>query len=188
MSDQDDATLVGLCQKGDRGAFERLVEKYQKTVFNIALRITRDPDDAEDVAQTAFIRVYRNLHNYDPKFKFFSWLYRIVVNEALNLLKQRKQYEGLEEETAMDEEGQHAVEEQEETDRKSKRDDSIQSGLMELKVDHRVVVVLRHLQGLSYVEIGQILGIPEKTVKSRLFSARESLRHILIRKGFRGNE
>src|SRR5512135_1955645 len=75
MSDQDDATLVELCQKGDRGAFERLVEKYQKTVFNIALRITRNSDDAEDVAQTAFIRVYRNLHNYDPKFKFFSWLY-----------------------------------------------------------------------------------------------------------------
>jgi len=179
MSEQVDEELVRQSQEGNREAFGRLVEKYQKTVFNIALRMLHDVADAEDVSQVAFVRAFQKLNTFNPKYKFFSWLYRITVNEALNSLKQKKQHEAYDDESPGEPAEREAVEEEkEEIERK------LQDGLMELKVDHRAVVILKHLQGLSYAEIAQILEIPEKTVKSRLFTARAILRNILLNKGF----
>jgi len=183
MVDRSDDELLRECRAGDRRAFEQLVEKYQKTVFNIALRMVRDSEDAEDIAQAAFIRVYRKLDTFNHELKFFSWLYRIVVNESLNFLRQRRRHETLDERSTAEAdqaavEGMPGDEEPgEETEQK------IQSGLMELSVEYRAVVVLRHFQEMSYAEIGQVLGIPEKKVKSRLFTARTMLRQILVKKG-----
>jgi RNA polymerase sigma-70 factor, ECF subfamily len=181
MTTQADEELVRRCLEGDRGAFGTLVEKYQATIYNVALRMVHDTADAEDVAQVAFVRAFQKLSTFDPKFKFFSWLYRIVVNEALNILKQRQRFEPLE--------AEEVSETAEETGREEERVEGedlerrIQECLMELKVEYRTVVVLKHFQELSYAEIGQILDIPEKTVKSRLFSARAVLRMILRKKG-----
>jgi RNA polymerase sigma-70 factor (ECF subfamily) len=177
MIEDRDQELAQSCQRGDRRAFEELVQKYQKTVFNVAFRMTHDRQDAEDVAQSAFVKAYEKIGTFDPKFRFFSWLYRIVVNESLNFLKQRRQYNTLEEDVAADDTEVQAVDEETETNRK------IQDGLMQLKLEQRAVIVLRHFQNLSYGEIAQVLDISEKKVKSRLFAARMTLRELLLRKG-----
>ncbi|HUI65673.1 MAG TPA: sigma-70 family RNA polymerase sigma factor [Bacteroidota bacterium] len=177
MTEPSDEDLVQKSRHGDVRAFDAIVERHQRTVYNLALRMVRDPDEAADVAQAVFVKAYEKLKSFDPKFKFFSWLYRIAVNEALNVLEMRKRFDGLE-----------GIEPAEEADEGSDdeaigREQRIQDSLMMLNVDHRAVIVLKHMQGLSYQEIAQILSLPEKTVKSRLFSARQTLRDILMRKG-----
>ena len=95
MKEDDDATLVRRCRNGDRAALEQLVMRYQKPVFNVALRLLRDSEDARDVAQTTFLKVFEHLGDYNPSFKFYSWIYRIAINESLNALGSRKPCEGL---------------------------------------------------------------------------------------------
>jgi RNA polymerase sigma-70 factor (ECF subfamily) len=182
MVEADDRRLVEQCLAGDHGAFEHLVGKYQKAIYNLALRMVQDPDDAEDVAQSAFVKAFDRLSGYKPEFKFFSWLYRIALNESLSFLEQRKRFESLEDAGAVEDAGRKDPAEEDDLREK------IASGLMELKPDYRVVVVLKHLEGLSYEEIGQILDIDEKRVKSRLFTARQLLRDILVKKGLGGND
>jgi RNA polymerase sigma-70 factor (ECF subfamily) len=185
MAEQVDEELIRQSLEGNREAFGRLVDRYQKTVYNIALRMVHERVDAEDVSQLAFVRAFQKLTTFNPKYKFFSWLYRITVNEALNFLKQKRQFEPIDDESQGEEaEGSRLGESEEEEQREQK----IQDSLMELRVDHRAVVVLKHLQGLSYAEIAQILEIPEKTVKSRLFTARTILKNILLEKGLGKND
>src|SRR5437763_1685892 len=102
MSEQDDEVLVRQCMAGDHGAFEVLVEKYQGPLFNLALRMTQEYADAEDITQTAFLKAYESLSSYKPGRKFFSWLYRIAVNETLNFLRGKRSQEPLSEETPAD--------------------------------------------------------------------------------------
>ena len=158
-------------------AFELLVEKYQKTVFNVALRMTRSRSDAEDITQTAFLRTFEKLGSFNPKYKFFSWLYRIVLNESLNVLSRQKRHEHLDEDVMMPGKSVEEAHDDVETS------EQIQDALMELKADYRVVVILKHFQDLSYEEISGILNIPEKKVKSRLFTARVLLKEALLKKG-----
>ena len=173
----DDLRLVEQCLEGDRKAFECIVDKYQKPMFNAALRILNDCEDAADAAQSAFIKAYENLRAYNKRYKFFSWLYRIAINESLNLLQQRRKFEGINEEIVSNDKTP------EERYREKETSQRIQSALMEMDLDYRVVIVLSHFQDLSYKEMSYILDIPEKTVKSRLFSARQLLRSILQREG-----
>jgi RNA polymerase sigma-70 factor (ECF subfamily) len=173
MSDAEDRELVQRCREGDRTAFTELVDRYQKTVFNTALRIVGDTEEAEDVSQSAFLKAFEKLDTFKPRFRFFSWMYRITVNESLNVLRYRKNFRRLEEHTAVTEAPIVEVD----------AGDRIQDALMDLKLDHRVVVVLKHLQGLSYEEIGMVLNIPPKRVKSRLFTARVTLKEIMKKKG-----
>ena len=93
MTEQDDGSLVQRSVHGDRAAFEQLVIRYQRPVFNAALRLLRDPEEARDVAQTTFLNVFEHLADYDRRFKFYSWIYRIAVNESLNVLGRRRPYE-----------------------------------------------------------------------------------------------
>ena len=182
MNEQVDDDLVRQSLEGDREAFGALVDRYQKPLYNIALRILHDEADAEDAAQAAFVRAFQKLNTFDPKQKFFSWLYRITVNESINLLKQQdrfERFEGGRGENVPD----SGTEEHEERVEAESREQQLLDGLMELRVDQRVVIVLKHFQGLSYVEIGEILDIPERTVKSRLFTARLVLKNVLMKKG-----
>ena len=182
MKESEDLEFIDRCLKGEHGAFERLVAKYQNPIYNVALRMVHDTADAEDVAQTAFVKAFEKLGSFDRKYKFFSWLYRIAVNEALSFLSHRNRFDRLQEETAGEEDNQQTRSEEEE------RDSTIQKALKELKADHRSIVVLRHFEGLSYEEIGEILNISPKKVKSRLFAARMVLRQILVRKGVSEND
>jgi RNA polymerase sigma-70 factor (ECF subfamily) len=170
-----DSTLVERTLAGDLQAFSAIVERHQKAVYNLALRMVQDSDDAEDVAQTVFIKTYERLSSYDRRHKFFSWLYRIAVNESLNYLRQRKPTERMHEETlaaSLQDEVEH-----EDTAR------HIDEAIQRLTADQRAVVVLRHFEGLGYEEIGKVLNITENKVKSRLFSARQMLRGLLERRG-----
>jgi RNA polymerase sigma-70 factor (ECF subfamily) len=177
MTERTDEEIVRQCRSGDRKAFDALVDRHQRLVYNVALRMVRDSDDAADIAQSVFVKVYEKLDGFDERFKFFSWLYKIAVNESLSFLNHRKKFDGLD---GID----VAEEEREGTDDEiMAREGQIQDGLMLLKIDHRAVIVLKHMQGLSYEEIGQILDLPEKTVKSRLFTARQILKDILKKKG-----
>ncbi len=177
MTEPDDTECVRRTLAGDREAFGSLVDRYQKPLFNLAYGILEDVDEAEEVAQAAFVKSFENLASYDPQRKFFSWLYRIALNEALTAAGRRKRFGRIDGDVVDDGEADPAGE-------RSEREEMLRAALRELKEDHRVVVVLKHLQGLSYTEIGQILGAPEKTIKSRLFSARLALRKVLERKGF----
>lgn len=173
----DDLKLVDGVLKGNRKSFEAIVEKYHKLVYNLALRMSRNADDAADITQSVFLKVYEKLSTFDSKYKFFSWLYRIAVNEALNLVQKVERREKLSEEMASEEEMPDLSVGSQDTTH------GVQEALLELDVPYRAVIVLRHFQDLSYEEISQILDIPEKTVKSRLFTARTMLRTICQRRG-----
>jgi len=170
--------LVEACLRGDRSAFDELVESYESTLFNAAYRITGSVDDAMDATQTAFVNAYEKLHTYDPNHRFFSWIYRIACNQALNLVGRRRR----ESELNVDTPGNGATPEAAYGENQAA--DFLQRALLELTPEYRTVIVLKHLQGFSYREIGEFLEIPEKTVKSRLFTARQHLRSILLEKGF----
>ena len=179
MSEQNDEVLVKRCMGGDRGAFEVLVDKYQGPLFNLALRMTQEYADAEDITQSVFLKAFESLSSFKPGRKFFSWLYRIAVNETLNFLRGRRHQEPLSEETpAEDADGSREI-------ARGEASAQIEEALMALTVEYRTVVVLKHLQELPYADISQILDIPVKTVKSRLFSARMQMRDILVQKGVR---
>lgn len=177
MKEADDQQVVRRCLGGDIKAFELLVERYQGVVYNIALRMVKDPEDAEDISQAAFLKAYEKLGTYKESFRFYSWLYRIAVNEALNFLDRQKRFTRLDDGI---EDNREAVEDIADA---RERNERIQEALMELKPEHRAVLVLKHFEELSYDEIGDILGIPMKRVKSRLFTARQVLRGILVKKG-----
>ncbi len=177
MKEDDDATLVRRCRDGDRAAFEQLVVRYQKPVFNAALRLLREPEDARDVAQTTFLKVFEHIAEYDPSFKFYSWIYRIAINESLNALGSRKPCEGVNGEEADTAPGPDRQLEGEQTGQ------AIEEALMRIKPELRAVVVLRHFMQLSYRDMGDILLLSEKTVKSRLYSARQLLRDRLLQRG-----
>lgn len=176
MTEKPDQDLVRECLDGDNNAFAVLVRKYERPLFNLALRMVRDREDAMDVTQTVFTKAYEHLDTYNPRHQFFSWAYRIAVNESINFCKKRKihtEYES----------GMIAIKGASPEERV--HDDALTEELHEaisaLKTDYRMVIVLKHYHDFSYQEMGDILQIPEKTVKSRLFSARQRLREIMSR-------
>ena len=168
-ADERDRALVRGYLEGQRDAAGGLVERYQKRLFNVALRMLDNAQDAEDVTQTVFFNAFTKLRTYDPRYRFFSWIYRMTVNESLNVLKRRKRTVTLEDEPAIPAPGAEA-------DRATEVQDRVGSALMRLTPDDRAVVVLKHFVSFSYEEIADVLEIPVKTVKSRLFTARERLR------------
>jgi len=176
----DEARLIERARDGDNRAFETIIELYERPVFNAAYRIVANYEDAADITQTVFLKVHQKLGSYKPQYKFFSWVYRIAVNEAINFSKRRGRERSLAEVEVADE--------SDGVDRLAgiARDDLIQGALRAIKIDYRVVVVLKYFLEMSYREIGDIVGIPEKTVKSRLFTGRELLRRALVQRGYSG--
>jgi len=177
MIEYDDKDLVQRCLKGEGKAFEFIVEKYQKPLFNLVYRMTHSLDDAEDITQVVFIKAYENLKNYDNKFKFYSWIYRITLNEALNFVNRKKRIDVLPDELESYEDTP------EQLYRKSEMDKNIQDALMRLEPKYRMLIILNHFQNYSYSEISKITEVEEKKVKSRLFTARQLLKDILIKNG-----
>lgn len=179
MNKPDDTKLIERCIKGDRQAFEDLLIQYEKPVFNAALRMLNSRDDASDVTQTVFLKVYENLDSYDPSRRFFSWIYRITLNESINWLDKQNRMEPLKHERA-----DSGKSPEQEVD-SAQVAESVQAALMTIGTDYRTVIVLKHFLGCSYVEISDVLEIPEKKVKSRLYTARQLLKEALIEAGTR---
>jgi RNA polymerase sigma-70 factor (ECF subfamily) len=168
-ADEQDRALVRRYLEGHRDAASGLVDRYQQRLFNVALRMLNDVHDAEDVTQTVFLNAFFKLRTYDPKYRFFSWIYRMTVNESLNVLKRRKPTVTVENELDLRAPGSAP-------DRSVEAEDRVGKALMRLKPDDRAVVVLKHFVSFSYQEIADVLEIPVQTVKSRLYTARERLR------------
>lgn len=169
--------LVKRCRQGDRGAFSQLVKRYQRTLYNAAYRVLGREEDARDITQVVFLRIAERLAEYDPRYKFFSWVYRIAVNESLNLLRKNAREEPLDGE-ADDMPGLESADPAWRMDA-AQVSERVQRALMKMKFSDRVVLTLRHFSECSYEEIAEILQIEVKTVKSRLFEARQRLRPLL---------
>lgn len=171
-SDELDRALVRRYLDGEPEAASALVDRYQQRLFNVALRMLGNLQDAEDVTQTVFCNTFLKLRTYDPSYRFFSWIYRMIVNESLNALRRRKRTVTLADELALAAPGAAQ-------DRLTEVEDRVARALMSLRPDDRAVVVLRHFVSFSYGEIAEVLEIPVRVVKSRLYEARERLRLIL---------
>jgi len=169
--------LVEACLRGDRRAFDKLVDRYEGPLFSAAYRITGSVEDAMDATQNAFVNAYEKLHTFDPSRRFFSWIYRIAVNQSLDMVERRKGQTELDEETPATSRGPAEICDSAEAS------DHLERALLELEPHYRTVIVLKHLDGFSYREIAGLLEIPEKTVKSRLYTARQRLRVILTQRG-----
>lgn len=177
MTENNDWPIVRACLAGDTTKFGLLIDLYQKPLFNLAYRLTNVHEDAQDIVQNVFVKAFERLNSYDPSYKFFSWIYRMTVNETINFLKQHRHVELLDE--CLADRGKSP--EQEFRAKELSRE--IDEVLVGLSLDYRVVVVLRHFADLPYAEIAQVLEIPERTVKSRLFTARQLMCKELQKRG-----
>ena len=179
MSDAEDRSLVERVLEGDRNAFAALVDRYSGTVYAVACRTVGPGPDAEDVAQNVFLKIYENLASYRPSYRFFSWLYRIALNESLNAARSRRPAGDFPDvEAASDESADQELD-------SAELESSIGDALMELKEEDRALVILRHYEELPYRDIAFIMDSNEALVKSRLYSARQRLRSILNGRGIR---
>ena len=168
---------------GDADAFEPLVRAHEKAVYNLALRFLEKPEDAEDAAQEAFVKAYRSLESFQRESRFSTWLYRIVTNVCLDMLRARRRRQERPLEVENDEEERETLEIPDERfsperllDRKLTRE-AVQRGLNALSEEGRSVLLLREIRGMSYEEIGETLGLEPGTVRSRIFRARKNCAH-----------
>ena len=171
MSENVDAARVRDCLAGDPRAFAALVEQYEKPVYNVALRMLRNSEDARDIAQSVFLKAYQNLANYDPQYKFYSWIYRMAINESLNILRVRGRNAGpVDERLPEDSAGPSELLAEDQTR------EVVLEAIARLKPEHRAVIVLRYFVDRNYEDMAEILGIDAKTIKSRLYTARQLLK------------
>ena len=181
--------LVERCRRGDAQAFARLVALHEGMVFNLAARLTGDPEEARDISQEVFLQVYRTLGRFEGRSSLKTWIYRIVVNHCHNrqrFWRRRRRDQGrpLEELTASDEarlaaSGTDGTNPYEQLQRRE-REKRVQDALLRLSFEHRAILLLREAEGLSCEAIATTLGVPEGTVKSRLARARDALRARLL--------
>lgn len=168
-----DREYVGLSQRGNRGAFGKLVRRYQDRVYRFILRMVHSHDEALELTQDAFIKAWQALPEWQPDAEFRTWLFRIASNAALDSLRRGKVVEFVALEEDYDVPGEFADPEAQMQARQRLR--ALDAALNRLPHDQRKIVLLRELEDMSYSEISAALGISEGTVKSRLARAREAL-------------
>jgi RNA polymerase sigma-70 factor (ECF subfamily) len=184
-----DAAVVARAQAGDRDAFRVLVERYQGRVFRLALRVMRDEEQARDVSQEAFLKVYRSIDRFEGRSSFYTWLYRLVMNLCLDAKRRDKSSRHVEwnEEVALDTaggvSGPTPLAAPSKSLERSQLRESMQKAIDGLPEDARRTFLLREVDGLSYAEIADALEIPKGTVMSRLHYARRRLREALLESG-----
>lgn len=173
MTGASDKELVDLCLQGNNRAFDVLVDRYQLTMYRTALSIVKDPAIAKDVTQNGFVKSWEKLDTYNANYKFYSWLYRIITNEALNKVRGDNKTKSLSPNQTDGETPFVKMIRKEENRQLYKAIDSLDRKFSS-------VIYLRHFEELSYAEIAEALEIEEKTVKSRLYGARMKLRERLF--------
>ncbi len=181
QTQEADQQLVERVQRGDKRAFDLLVLKYQHKILGLVVRFVHDPQEAQDVAQEAFIKAYRALANFRGDSAFYTWLYRIAVNTAKNHLVARGRRPPDSDVDAGDAEffeGDHALKDIETPERALLRDEieaTVHRTIAQLPEDLRRALTLREFEGLSYEEIATAMQCPVGTVRSRIFRAREAI-------------
>lgn len=178
---RDDVRLVKKCREGDASAFEELVLKYQGPVYSIAYRMIGDREEARDLAQETFVRAFEGIETFNTRLSFRSWLYRIGTNAAIDLLRRRGRFRGVPVDVAVaagdpprGRGGMGVVIELRGSDAEIPENVSVSretagvvwDALDELPDNYRAVIVLHHMEGLSYSEIGKVLGVPRNTAKT----------------------
>ncbi len=176
-----DEDLARLAQRGDQDAFAELVKRYEKQIFSMAYRLIGDYDEAADLAQEAFLRIYRMLGRYDPEKKFFSWMYRVAQNTCINAMAKRPANVIPVEETAAyfsdDDKAETGEPEQNYLNSEIRR--NIDRAIAELPDNYRDIVYLRYIEDMSYQQIAEELGLPLSTVETRLFRGKKQLQQRL---------
>ncbi len=182
--------LIKLAARGDQDAFAQLLELHQNKVYGLTLRLSGSPEDAMELTQETFFNAWRGLPNFHFESKFSTWLYRLATNATIDFLRREKRRKSLTVTSLSAEDDPQRLLDipdrrftpQDELERKEFQA-AVRRGLAQLSDEHRRVLVLRELNGLSYAEIAQVLGIEEGTVKSRISRARLALREFLIQSG-----
>lgn len=181
----EEQVLVMRAQRGEQDAYRVLVERYQSLVYSLALRMTDNAEDARDVAQEAFLRGWKGLPRFRMDAKFSTWIYRLTVNAATDLLRRRQRRQ---EELSLDDEETMVVavdtapSPQELLEQRERRE-ILHRCIAQLSENHRKILLLREINGLDYGEIGEVLELSPGTVKSRLARARRELREKLLASG-----
>lgn len=174
--DGADIEIINKCLEGDDSAFEELVTRYKRLIFNTSYRMLGSYEEAEDASQEAFIRMYRSLKRYDPQYKFSTWAVRITTNYCLDLLRKRKgDTVPIEEQYNLKDEG---LTPEEEYVRHEKQQMVIKA-VDSLPPKYKELIILFHNRGLSYSEIMEVTGESLTIVKNRLYRARQMLKDIL---------
>ncbi|MDT8436847.1 MAG: sigma-70 family RNA polymerase sigma factor [Gemmatimonadota bacterium] len=183
---KDDGQLVRLCRRGDERAARELVGRFERPVFSLVHRMVRDRELAEDLSQDAFVRAFQNLDRFDPSYRFSSWLFKIAYNLTVDHLRRREvptiSVHGAPD--AVTEERQRATsptlasDDESPEDRLASRElaDRLEEAIEALRPEYRTAILLRHVEGRSYEEIADVMGIPLGTVKTYIFRARRELR------------
>ena len=186
----EERELVQRAKGGDERAFEQLVTDNEKRIYNLCRRLVRNPDDAAELAQEAFLNAWRGLSKFQGDSAFSTWLYRLASNACIDFLRKEKRRKDRSMTISLDDEEEARQAElpderfsPEEKLEQSETRRAIAEGLERLSPEHRQVLVLRELNGFSYAEICTILALEEGTVKSRIARARAALRKSLLEQG-----
>jgi RNA polymerase sigma factor (sigma-70 family) len=174
----DEQKIIEEIISGQSRPYRILVERYQNPVFRVILKIVADSEDAKELTQDVFVKAYESIRQYKPEYKFFSWIYRIAINNALLFIKRRKKLVKTEN---MSLKSMQIVDQ---NDDDENRDYLLNRSLQELNGYYQPVILLKYYADLSYADIAETLGISEKKVKSRLFDARKTLKEKLSESGF----
>lgn len=186
-----EADLIAKAQQGDEDAFAQLLDAHQGKVYGLTLRLTGSPEDAMELTQETFFNAWRGLPSFHQDSKFSTWLYRLATNATIDFLRKEKRRRSVavsslsvedEEEQRVLDIPDHRFTPQSEAERRELQE-AVHRGLAQLSNEHRQVLILRELNGLSYGEIAEVLSIEEGTVKSRISRARLALRKILLEDG-----
>jgi len=173
MYDNNDKKIIEQVLSGRINDFGILVDRYQQVIYNLAFSMIGDENEAKEITQRTFVKVYSKLSFYKPEYKFFSWLYRIGLNETLGFLKLRKNNASIEDEIFINNDTPENIYNGQEKQR------MIHKAIRDLKPDYRILVILKYFEDYSYEEISSLTGVSTKKVKSRLFSARQLLKNSL---------
>ena len=185
----DDLKIIESCLLGNTQVFSRLIDNYKNMVYNLAYRMSNNSQEAEDISQETFLRAYQSLARFNPSYKFSTWLYQITLNIIRDRFKKKEiNYVSLDTPMETDDsefypQPADLTNNPEQIITRQEDFQEIQQAIFSLPLKYREVLVLRHLQDLSYIEMSNILKLPAGTVKVRLYRAREQLKRILLKSG-----
>lgn len=177
VASMEDTELVGLCQKGDIDAFDRLFYKYRDKIYRTTFRMINNQEDALDLTQEIFLKAYKNINKYNFKSQFSTWLYKLAINVCIDELRKRKKSNEVLTDATLDD--RKSGNTPEDIVLSEEQESLIWKALDSLREKERSVIVLREMEGLSYEEIAKILKCSMGRVKSRIHESREKMRKAL---------